>query len=166
MATSTLRFAIIVALIVGGVVLIGQAFPSPSSATFSSGAPTSSPSAPSATSPTKTPRPRPTPTVAGLRIAVFNGTTVTGLAGDVTTQLENKYEMIAAQDPADAPSPVAETTLYYRSRADQVEAEFLARKFFKDLPNVSVVRLEPGADVAADVQVAIYLGNDYAALRG
>jgi hypothetical protein len=164
-ATSTLRFAIIVALVIGGVVLIGQAFsPNPEASTI--GAPTTSPSASPATSPTKTPKPKPTPTVAGVRIAVFNGTSVSGLAGDVTTQLQNKYDMVAAQDPADAPSPVAETTLYYRGRADQVEAEFLARKFFQDLPNVSVVRLEPGAEVGADVQVAIYLGNDYAALTG
>ena len=162
-----LRFAIIVALVVGGILLINQAFPvlgSSGSSVIPNGPPGASTSPSPSPTPSHSPKPSPTPQVVGVRIAVFNGTSVTGLAGDTLTTLTKKYGMVAAQDPSDAPSPVPVTTLYYRSRADQVEAQFLADRFFKAL-DVQIARLEPGVDVAGDVQVAIYLGNDYAALK-
>ena len=167
--TSTLRFAIIVALVVGGILLINQAFPVLGSSgsggsTIPNGGPGISPSPSPSPSPSKPPKVSPSPQIVGVRIAVFNGTSVTGLAGDTLTTITKKYGMVAAQDPSDAPSTVAQTTLYYRSPADQVEAQFLADDFFKDL-DVTIARLEPGTDVSRDVQVAIYLGNDYAALQ-
>jgi hypothetical protein len=166
--TSTLRFAIIVALVVGGVLLINQAFPvlgSSGGGTIPNGGPGVSPSPSPSPSPSKPPKTSPSPQVVGVRIAVFNGTSVSGLAADTLTTITKKYGMVAAQDPADAPSDVAQTTLYYRSPADEVEAQFLADDFFKSL-DVQISRLEPGTDVSRDVQVAIYLGNDYAALKG
>jgi LytR cell envelope-related transcriptional attenuator len=166
--TSTLRFAIIVALVVGGVLLINQAFPvlgSSGGGTIPNGGPGVSPSPSPSPSPSKPPKTSPSPQVVGVRIAVFNGTTVSGLAADTLTTITKKYGMVAAQDPADAPSDVAQTTLYYRSPADEVEAQFLADDFFKSL-DVQISRLEPGTNVSRDVQVAIYLGNDYAALKG
>jgi hypothetical protein len=166
--TSTLRFAIIVALVVGGVLLINQAFPvlgSSGGGTIPNGGPGVSPSPSPSPSPSKPPKTSPSPQVVGVRIAVFNGTSVSGLAADTLTTITKKYGMVAAQDPADAPSDVAQTTLYYRSPADEVEAQFLADDFFKSL-DVQITRLEPGTDVSRDVQVAIYLGNDYAALKG
>ena len=165
--TSTLRFAIIVALVVGGILLIDQAFPvlgSSGTGTIPNGGPGVSPSPSTSPSPSKPPKVTPSPQVVGVRIAVFNGTSVTGLAGDTMTAITKKYGMVAAQDPTDAPSDVAQTTLYYRSPTDEVEAQFLADEFFKDL-DVTIARLEPGTDVSRDVQVAIYLGNDYAALK-
>lgn len=165
--TSTLRFAIIVALVVGGILLIDQAFPvlgSSGTGTIPNGGPGVSPSPSTSPSPSKPPKVTPTPQVVGVRIAVFNGTSVTGLADDTLTLITKKYGMVAAQDPSDAPSDVAQTTLYYRSPTDEVEAQFLADDFFKDL-DVTIARLEPGTDVSRDVQVAIYLGNDYAALK-
>jgi hypothetical protein len=166
--TSTLRFAIIVTLVVGGVLLINQAFPvlgSSGGGTIPNGGPGVSPSPSPSPSPSKPPKVTPSPQVVGVRIAVFNGTSVSGLAADTLTTITKKYGMVAAQDPADAPSDVAQTTLYYRSPADEVEAQFLADDFFKSL-DVQISRLEPGTDVSRDVQVAIYLGNDYAALKG
>jgi hypothetical protein len=166
--TSTLRFAIIVALVVGGILLINQAFPvlgSSGGTTIPNGGPGVSPSPSPSPSPSKPPKTSPSPQVVGVRIAVFNGTSVTGLAADTLTTITKKYGMVAAQDPADAPSDVAQTTLYYRSPADEVEAQFLADDFFKSL-DVQISRLEPGTNVSRDVQVAIYLGNDYAALKG
>jgi hypothetical protein len=166
--TSTLRFAIIVALVVGGVLLINQAFPvlgSSGGGAIPNGGPGVSPSPSPSPSPSKPPKTSPSPQVVGVRIAVFNGTSVSGLAADTLTTITKKYGMVAAQDPADAPSDVAQTTLYYRSPADEVEAQFLADDFFKSL-DVQISRLEPGTDVSRDVQVAIYLGNDYAALKG
>lgn len=168
MGTSTLRFVIIVALVVGGVLLINQAFPvlgSSGGGTIPNGGPGVSPTPSTSPSPSKPPKTSPSPQVVGVRIAVFNGTSVSGLAADTLTTITKKYGMVAAQDPADAPSDVAQTTLYYRSPADEVEAQFLADDFFKSL-DVQISRLEPGTDVSRDVQVAIYLGNDYAALKG
>lgn len=166
--TSTLRFVIIVALVVGGVLLINQAFPvlgSSGGGTIPNGGPGVSPTSTPTTPPPKPPKTSPSPQVVGVRIAVFNGTSVSGLAADTLTTITKRYGMVAAQDPADAPSDVAQTTLYYRSPADEVEAQFLADDFFKSL-DVQISRLEPGTDVSRDVQVAIYLGNDYAALKG
>jgi hypothetical protein len=168
-AASTIRFAIIVALVLGGVVVINQAFPEGASGGSVTG---SEPGGGGATSPSPSPTKTKTktqppatssPTVTGTTIAVFNGTGVTGLAGDVTTALEGEG-YIAAQDAADAPSEVAVTTIYYRANPDKVEAEYLANSFFKKLHDVNVAKLEPGSDVGRDVQVAIFLGNDYAAI--
>lgn len=166
-AASTLRFAIIVALVVGGVVVINQAFPSAPSGTTGpiDGVPATTTTPPTTTSPPESPDETvPSPVVEGVRIAVFNGTSVTGLAGDVTDRLtELGY---VAVEPADAPSPVAVTTIYYRKNKDKIEAEYLANDFFKRLEDVRVAKLQAGADVAEEVQIAIFLGNDYAALRG
>ncbi|MGH2576248.1 MAG: LytR C-terminal domain-containing protein, partial [Actinomycetota bacterium] len=111
LATSTLRFALIVALVVGGVVLIDQAFPQGGTAAPPPSGATSSPS-PSA-SPSASPKGKPSPQVVGVRIGVFNGAGVTGLAAATASKLEKDYGYVPAQ-VADAPSPVAATTVYYR----------------------------------------------------
>jgi hypothetical protein len=174
---STLRFAIIVALVIGGVVIIDQAFPATPTAAEAGGggAPpidaggidvSQSPSPEAPTGATGE-QPAPSPTVVGTRIAVFNGAGVSGLAGDTQTQLTDEYGYVAAQDPADAPAPVPVTTIYYRANKDEIEAEFLASDFFNKLDDVKIQKLEPGTEgVGRDVQLAIYLGNDYAALQG
>jgi uncharacterized protein (DUF433 family) len=165
-AASTLRFAIIVALAVGGVLLINQAFleagdgtgAAPNDGPVVSESPSPSPSD------TASPEPVPSPTVTGTRIAVFNGAGVSGLAGDTQAALLEEYGYVEAQPVTDAPAAVDVTTIYYRSADDKVEAEFLANDFFGDLEDVRVAKLQAGSDVDRSVQVAIYLGNDYAAL--
>jgi hypothetical protein len=176
-AASTIRFAIIVALVIGGVVVIDQAFPETPSADTGDGGTvppidggeidvSESPSPVTGPTGATDGQAAPSPTVVGTRIAVFNGTGVSGLAGDTQTQLTDEYGYVAAQDPADAPAPVAVTTIYYRANKDEIEAEFLASDFFGDL-DVKIQKLDPGTeDVGRDVQLAIYLGNDYAALQG
>lgn len=178
LAASTLRFAIIVALVIGGIVVIDQAFSTSSSgdgggdgggATVPSGG-TIGGTGPEATGPTGETatdgtRPEPSPTVVGVRIAVFNGAGVSGLAGDTQARLE-ELGYIATQDPADAPTSYPVTTIYYNAPKDKVEADYLASSFFKKLDGVEVVRLEPDtADIDPSTQVAIFLGNDYATLR-
>ncbi len=161
LATSTLRFAIIVALIVGGVVVINSAFSEPSGGTVSDGGGpivTSSPT-PSPT-PSKSPKPTQSPQLVDMPIAVRNGTAVSGLASQTAKQLETKYGVQAIQVD-DAPSPVAVTTIYYRSADSQDEAEYLAQKFFKQI-EPQVLKLEGGSGVDKDVEIAIYLGTDYA----
>jgi hypothetical protein len=183
LAASTLRFAIIVALVIGGIVVIDQAFPALSSGDGDGGGGTTVPitggtvggngdtgatggtgaSGATATGPTGgdvVP-----PTTEGVRIAVFNGTETSGLAGETQLRLEQKYGYIATQDPADAPAAYPVTTIYYNAPKDRVQAEYLAGDFFKKLDDVEVVRLEPGtADIDPSTQLAIFLGNDYATL--
>jgi len=166
-AASTLRFAIIVALAVGGVLLINQAFPEAQgggTGAVPDGGPVISESPSPSPSETTEPDPVPSPTVAGTRIAVFNGAGVSGLAGDTLTALIDQYGYEEAQPVDDAPATVDVTTIYYRSADDKVEAEFLANDFFGDLDDVRVAKLQASSDVDRSVQVAIYLGNDYADL--
>jgi hypothetical protein len=180
LAASTLRFAIIAALVIGGIVVIDQAFPAlgdgdgggggggttalPTGGTLggTGGTDTTAPTGATATGGTGA---EPSPTVVGVRIAVFNGAGVSGLAGDTQVRLE-ELGYIATQDPADAPTSYPVTTLYYTAPKDKVEADYLASSFFKKLDSVEVVRLTPDtADIDPSTQVAIFLGNDYATLK-
>ena len=176
LAASTIRFAIILALVIGGVVVIDQAFQAQASSGsggddggevpgLTGGGPTPTPSP----QPTDIPagtyqgQTEPSPQVEGVRVAVFNGAGVTGLAGDTMLTLEDDYGYVEAQPPADAPASYAVTTIYYRGANNRIEAEYLAEDFFKPL-DVDIKRLEPGtADINQDVQLAIFLGSDYAA---
>jgi hypothetical protein len=180
LAASTLRFAIIVALVIGGIVVIDQAFPAlgdggdggggggettaPTGGTLGTGGPdTTGPTG--ATTATGGTGAEPSPTVVGVRIAVFNGAGVSGLAGDTQVRLE-ELGYIATQDPLDAPTSYPVTTLYYTAPKDKVEADYLASSFFKKLDGVEVVRLTPDTgDIDPSTQVAIFLGNDYATLK-
>jgi LytR cell envelope-related transcriptional attenuator len=180
LAASTLRFAIIVALVIGGIVVIDQAFSTSSSGGGGGGdgggggatVPTGGTIGGTGTEPTGPTgetadgtRPEPSPTVVGVRIAVFNGAGVSGLAGDTQARLE-ELGYIATQDPADAPTSYPVTTIYFNAPKDRVEADYLANSFFKKLDGVEVVRLEPDtADIDPSTQVAIFLGNDYATLK-
>ena len=180
LAASTLRFAIIVALVIGGIVVIDQAFPALSSGDGDGGGTTApitggtvggtgetgETGATGATATGPTGVDAEPPTTEGVRIAVFNGTEASGLAGETQLQLEERYGYIVTQDPADAPAAYPVTTIYFNAPKDRVQAEYLASDFFKKLDDVEVVRLEPGtADIDPSTQLAIFLGNDYAALK-
>jgi len=180
LAASTLRFAIIVALVIGGIVVIDQAFPALSSGDGGGGGTTppitggtvggtgntGATGATGATATGPTGADAEPPTTEGVRIAVFNGTDESGLAGETQLRLEERYGYIATQDPADAPAAYPVTTIYYNAPKDKVQAEYLAGDFFKKLDGVEVVRLDPGtADIDPSTQLAIFLGNDYAALK-
>lgn len=161
LATSTLRFVIIAALVVGGVFVINRAFVGEVPTAPPSGGGSTGPTSPPTPSPTKPPKEEPSPAVVGVHIAVFNGTEVTGLAGDTADTLQKEYGYVI-DDVGDAPNkPVPTTTLYFRAPKDKVEAEFLADDFFKGI-DVTVERLPSGSDVQRSVQVSIVLGNDYA----
>ena len=173
LGASALRFIIIIALVVGGIVVIDQAFPAAdtgdgATAPLDGGVDVTGPTGDTAdpTGPTaETGRePAPSPKVIGVRIAVFNGAGASGLAADTQTLLEEEG-YIAVQDPADAPAPYPVTTIYYRAPKDEIEAEHLANSFFGDLDGVEVVRLEPGtANIDRTAQLAVFLGDDYATL--
>jgi LytR cell envelope-related transcriptional attenuator len=173
LGASTLRFAIIVALVVGGIVVIDQAFPAAdtgdgATAPLDDGVevtgPTGETEPTGPTAETGGQQPAPSPQVIGVRIAVFNGAGASGLAADTQSLLEDEG-YIPVQDPADAPAPYPVTTIYYRAPKDEIEAEYLANSFFEDLDGVEIVRLEPGtANIDRTAQLAIFLGDDYATL--
>ncbi len=174
LAASTLRFMIVIALVVGGILVIDQAFTAAPSADGAT-PPVLDGGLTAATGPTGTTTPTgptgetgaepdATPT-AGTRMAVFNAAGVSGLAGTTQDKLANKYGYIAVQDPADAPALLPTTIIYYRAPRDQAEAETLANTFFKRLDGIEVLQLEPGiAEIDRSAELAIFLGNDYAVL--
>ncbi|MGZ5291843.1 MAG: LytR C-terminal domain-containing protein [Actinomycetota bacterium] len=168
MAASTLRFAIIVALVVGGVVVINQAFPDTNAgetgALPGDGGTTGASESPSPTTePPEEPRNTPSPTVAGTVIVVVNASGVEGLAADTTGLLVEEFDY-EGLEPGTAPSLSDTTTIYYRSRQDKVEADFLENdRFFRQIGDtIRVARLPAGEDVPEGAQLAIYIGTDYA----
>jgi hypothetical protein len=165
-AASTLRFAIIVALVVSGVVVINRAFPDTTSGgtgTLPDGGDTEVTESPSE-SPTESPTEQPTqsPTIAGTVIVVMNAAGVEGLAGDTTTELVERYDY-EALEPGTAPALSVTTTIYYRAKKDRVEAEFLANDFFSRIEDtVRIAKLPAGQTVDETAQLAIFIGTDYA----
>jgi hypothetical protein len=172
MAASTIRFVIIVALVVVGVVVINRAFGTGpagggTGAIPDDGAPpaTESPSP----SPTETtpPTDQPSPTVAGTVIQVLNAAGVNGLAADTTTRLVEQFDYEAV-DPATAPALSSTTTIYFVSRRDRIEAEFLAnsRVFRRITDTIRVARLPADQEVEEGVQLVVNVGQDYAQAIG
>jgi hypothetical protein len=167
-AASTLRFAILLALVVAGVVLINNAFDvsgTESAGGLPDGGITSSPSPSPSPSPSEPPtESTPSPTVAGTVIVVENAAGVDGLAGDLTTKLVDKYGY-EALEPGTAPSLSSNTTIYYAKRKDKIEAEFLANDFFKKIEDtIRVAPLPDDQEFDPTVQLAIFVGTDWAAV--
>lgn len=171
-AASTLRFAIIVALVVGGVVVINQAFPdTPTSGADTGALPdgggidvSESPTPPSPSESESPTTSIPSPTVTGTVIVVLNAAGVDGLAGDTTTLLVEDYDYVAL-DPGTAPSLQSNTTIYYAKRKDRIEAEYLANDFFEKIQEtVGTAPLPDDVELDPTVQLAIYIGTDYAAV--
>jgi hypothetical protein len=166
-AASTLRFAIIVALVVGGVVVINQAFPDVSSDEAGTipdvGVPTESETPSPSPTETETPTTTPSPTVVGTVIVVLNAAGVDGLAGDTTTLLVEQYGY-EALEPGTAPSLSPDTFIYYVKRKDRIEADFLENDFFAGIDTVRVARLPADQQVDETAQLVIYIGQDYAAV--
>jgi LytR cell envelope-related transcriptional attenuator len=170
MATSTVRFVIIVAFVVAGAVLIAQ-FPDSSTSVL----PTGSPNTPG---PTGSPSPdgggqagnngggqeSPAP-VEGVRLAVYNGTTQTGLASETALKLEQRFGYKINPDTSilNTDAPVEQTALYFVTPEDKPAAEALAGNFFKKV-DVRIAKLPADSQVPKGVQVAVYLGTDYANL--
>lgn len=160
LATSTIRFAVIVALVVGGVVLISRAFPDSGTGTLPDGVPT--PTVSPSASPSQTPKSPPTAELQGLNVAVLNGTSESGLAASTATKLQERFGVVASQ-LGNAPSPVTTTTLYYRNEQARVNAQELIDRFFTTFGiDATLAPLEADSNIDRAVRVAIYLGNDYA----
>ena len=169
MTTSTIRFGVIVALVVVGAVLIAKF---PQTGTDVAGATTPpSPSASATGGHTggtgntgNGGQTSDTAALEGVKVAVYNGTTQTGLAADVAAALIKRYSVkINSNSIGNAPSiPVDQTAVYFVAPADKAAATSLAEAFFKRLPSPPKVQKLPDNTTApAGVQVAVYLGTDY-----
>jgi hypothetical protein len=179
MATGAIRFAIIVALVVVGAVLIAR-FPQASTGSASAGNPPATPSSSQSTGGggqngsgsgggqngngggggTE----QPVEPLQGVKVAVYNGTTQTGLAADVAAALVKRFGLkVDSAWILNAPDvPVATTAIYYVTPADKAAASDLADSYFKKLSAPpEVQKLPDTTTVPAGVQVAVYLGTDY-----
>jgi hypothetical protein len=162
----TARIVIILALIVGGVVVLANGFGSATRVTPGipgSGGGSGASSSPSRHPPHK-PNPAPSPQVQGVRVAVFNGTFAPGLATQVLQKLTGDG-YAQAQAPADAPSKVvAKTVVYYLGGSsgtqNRVDAKYIARKYFSGA-RVAVLGANLTGLVSKNAQVAIVIGSDY-----
>jgi hypothetical protein len=113
---------------------------------------------------TPTPAPGPSPQdPSDVRVGVYNGTTTPNLASDAIAQL-TRLGYVTPLDPTNAPDQnVTTTTVYYRDAQGKTDADALAGQFFK---GSDVQKLPATATVPHSVELAIYLGSDYAAAQG
>ncbi len=169
MTSGPLRLVIVAALAIVGVVVLTQGFTTvtqanvPEAASEDTGGGTQNPSP----QPTKQ-QPKPAkedtaPTAtdpAEVRVAVYNGTTTPELAKTAGDDLQREGYVIGAP-PDNTPDQNETTTaVYYRDAQGKIDAEALVDGFFKD---ATVEHLPATAtQVPRDVDLAVYLGSDYA----
>jgi hypothetical protein len=163
-----IRLVIIAALAVVGIVVLTQAFPTVTQSAVSTapggaGGGVTQPT-PKPSKQHKTPQPNPTSTPrdpSEVRVAVYNGTTTSNLAQTAIDQL-TKGRYVLPVDPTNAPQQNVQTTaVYYRDAQGKIDAQALADKYFK---GADVQRLPATAtQVPRTVDIAVYLGSDYAA---
>ncbi len=153
MATSTVRFVIVGAAVIAGALVIAN---TTDSQTTAIGPVTpSSPVAPTTQPPpTSTPK---SPGVAGVKVAVFNGTKVTGAA----TRWCNKivHQGYGHCSPGNASSAVATTAVYYVGGHDVFTARYLAINLFGVH---SVTQVPATIHAPLGVRVVVLLGSDQA----
>jgi len=160
MGTSTVRFLIIVALAASGVAVIANAFPGSGERPLADGGiSTEEPKTPveTDTAPPKEADGTAAKPTKDLRFAVFNTTDVDLLAAATAEKIETEgYKL--GQQPGDADN-VDVTLVQYRSDEHKADAEYIAKKFFKD---AKVEQIPADSNVKDRVDIVIYVGNDYA----
>jgi LytR cell envelope-related transcriptional attenuator len=167
---SPARLIVLVALVVGGVAVLLNGFDSDGDVAAVGGT-SPSPSVSLSVSPTPTTTPTPTdaantpePEVDGVTFAVFNGTSSTGLAGEVQQMLEDEGYVVG-QEATNAPTPgIAKTTVYYRGGADAEQAKSNATNMadeFLDGAEVKLLGAEYETLVPEDTQLVVVVGADY-----
>jgi hypothetical protein len=156
-ATSTIRGVILVAAVVIGILLIGQAFGSSPSGTLHP----SSPKPPSSPSPSPSPSPSVSPTsglthdtaVKGVPIQVLNGSGNDGLGATVAESLHKKGYKIVAVETAGAQA--AKTTIYYESGAKDL-AEYMKQHY------IPFAQVKAAKNLfSAPVKLTVLVGSDY-----
>jgi hypothetical protein len=150
MASSTLKAVILVAVVVVGVILLRGAFPESTGEPIgagTSGSPTPGQSGSPSASASTSVRPN-----SAIRVQVLNGTTVIGLAADVTITLRADGYKTAGADNA----PTTNKTVLYYQEGYQADAQALAEKRFPG----ARVRPAPGS-VPKRINIQVILGKDF-----
>jgi hypothetical protein len=151
-ASSTLKAVILVAVVVVGVILLRGAFPESTGAPIGAGSSTGTSSSPGGSvspsvSASASLRPEGT-----IRVQVLNGTSVLGLANDVTIVIRGDGYKTSNPDNA----PTANKTIVYYQDGYKADAEALAEKRFPG----ARVRAAPGS-VPKRINIQVILGEDY-----
>ncbi len=160
MASGAVRLAILAGAVVVGAVLISKGFPTlGQTVTVPSHGPTSSVSPTPSTSQSSTQKPSLTPRQQGVKIAVYNATSVGGLAA-VTADKLAKNGGYVVPVVGNFPTASQTTLIYYRDAQGKVDAQLLKQKFLKE----GVVKHLPAGTqfIPKTVELAIVLGSDYA----
>jgi hypothetical protein len=156
MANSPLRWAVLVAFVVGGALILSKGFGSTPSA---AGTPGSSPSPSTSASPSHTPGHTPShtpsaPSQVGITVAIYNSTTTPGLASDQRQQLDVAGWDVVSIGNVHTPFPT--TTIYYKEHA-KAQAEYMKSQSYPK----AVLAVAPPAFQSADISVV--LGSDFTA---
>jgi hypothetical protein len=155
MTSSVLKAVILTVVVAMGIVLLRQAFPDNASQGLAGGSvrqPTTT-SSPSPTgTPTSSPSPAETPQVEGVVVQVLNGTTVTGLAAQVSQELTEAGYTV--KSPSNSPNTQTTTVLYQPGL--EVDAQFLLDTHFPGARLKKATRSVP-----ANVEIQVVLGADY-----
>jgi LytR cell envelope-related transcriptional attenuator len=168
MRGAPIRAAIVVAAVVVGAVVLAKGFPAggqlitgPSSG--SSPTPSASPSTSATPSGHKSASPTPSGRVQGVILAIFNTTSVVGLAACAAVDLSRLGYVVPASSVLQAPPGAAagETEILYRNAQGKADAERLANGYFKK-EQTKVRPLQSSADVPKHAELAIFLGTQYA----
>jgi hypothetical protein len=167
MRGAAIRAAIVVvAVVVGAVVLAngfssgGQPISGPSSTPSSSSTP--SPSASATPTGHKSTTPTPSGRVRGVILAIFNTTSVAGLAACAADDLSNLGYVVPSANVLDAPpgSTASQTEIFYRNAQGKADAKLLADGYFKK-EKTAISRLQSTADVPKHAELAIFLGTQF-----
>ena len=159
MATSTLRGIILVAAVVIGVLLIGQAFGSGAGLTLHAAPPTPTPSHSPSPSPSASVSTRPALTkktaVKNVPIQVLNASGVNGLGAVVGTRLKGEgYNLCDVCVETAATSGLTRTIIYYASGARDL-AGFMQQHYLQG------AQLKPAKGLfKAHVKLTVMVGAD------
>jgi hypothetical protein len=159
LATATLRAALVATALVVGLFVLSRAFPQAEAPTPQTTGAATTPTEETTTPPEDaTPPPeQPSPDVEGVRLAVLNGTTETGLASSTAQELKKLGYRVDNEDIGDAAAkPYEVTTLFYRNDS-RLEARNLRDTVFEG------AKLERATDqLDPDVRITVVVGLDWA----
>jgi hypothetical protein len=155
-ANSPLRWAVVLVFLLVAVLFLSKGFDGAGLASGGTGkGPGSSPSP--STTPTHTTPPATTPTIpplAGVTVAIYNGTRTSGLAGNERQRLQaDNWDVISI---GDAPIPFTKTTIYYKAGA-KTQALYMKAKYYQKAVVLPAVPAFPAA------KISLILGTEFAA---
>jgi hypothetical protein len=167
MSASPMRFLIVAALAVAGILVLGNAF-EPRTTGASSETPTPTPAPDESPKQQRTTEPQADETdaaepgsIEGVLVQVFNATSTTGLAAEVQAKLE-KRGAVAAAEPGNAAANAATTVLYFAHNKDRANADYIARRLFDEAEVRSAADLpQLDREVANDAEVVVVVGENY-----